>query len=327
MQKFSQPKGVSLAVSVFLADDTYDYIPNTYSATGLIKPLKQTILAKRVPPNLDIPTVTNVFKARMGNALHDGVENAWKLRYKKNLQSLGYPQDIIDRIVINPTKVSKRDIPVYMEQRMKRVIDGHTVTGKYDFIGDGVLEDFKSTSTYVWGKESKDIEYQLQGSIYRWLDANNIITSDYIQISFMFTDWSAGKAFKNENYPQEPTPIKHVPLLSLTDTEEFITSKIVLLTKYNDTPEEGLPPCNDRDLWRNDPEYKYYSNPEKLTRATKNFKSDAAGAYAHLNLKGVGIVKEIVGKPTACIYCKAFPICKQKDTYIMDGTLNPEERR
>ena len=46
MRKYLNGTNVPLSVALFLADDNYDYEPNTISATALIRPIRQIILSK-----------------------------------------------------------------------------------------------------------------------------------------------------------------------------------------------------------------------------------------------------------------------------------------
>ena len=50
MPQYTNVSNVPLSMAVFLATDSYDYMdePNYLSATALIKPLRQLILASRV---------------------------------------------------------------------------------------------------------------------------------------------------------------------------------------------------------------------------------------------------------------------------------------
>lgn len=191
-RKITNRENIPLSVALFLAVDHYDYIPKTISATSLIRPLRQYILARRVPQGADIPDLEDFIAARFGTAVHDGIEKAWsdeKTRVQA-LQDLGYPPNIIERIVFNPKPEDLKpdSIPVYMELRSFKELMGFRVSGKFDFVGDGGLEDFKSTSVYTWIKGRKDDDYILQGSIYRWLNPE-IITKDVLTIQFIFTDW------------------------------------------------------------------------------------------------------------------------------------------
>lgn len=324
MFSYTNLTGVPLSLAAFLAHDSYDYDPHTISATSLIKPLKQRILASRVPPGAFPVDVLSLVKSRMGSAIHDAVEKVWVAgHYRESMKLLGYPQAVIDRVVVNPdpNNLPPGAIPVYMEQRLYKEIEGQKVSGKFDFVAEGRLEDFKSTSTFTWIKGTKTEDYQLQGSIYRWLGPH-IITEPYMVIQFIFTDWKEGIAKTDKNYPQRPVEPLQIPLLSLEDTEDFVVDRLRQYKAMKDLPEEELPMCSDKDLWRDDPVFKYYKNPAKLTRSTKNFESKEE-AYARLAEDGgVGIVLEKPGEVRACKYCAAFPVCKQKDAYLADGTLS-----
>jgi len=74
-------------------------------------------------------------------------------------------------------------------------------------------------------------------------------------------------------------------------------------------------------LWRSEPEFKYYKNPEKMSRSTKNFDSMKEARMRFIEDGSVGIIVERPGQVTACKYCSAFAICKQKDALIASGDL------
>lgn len=321
MPIYTNATGVPLSLAVFLATDRYDYIPGTISATGLLKSTRQQVLTRRVPLEDAASDIITLVKSRLGTACHDSIELAWKTNYQGAMKALGYPQEIIDRVCLNPDpeNLPANAIPVYMEQRVSREIDGMKITGKFDFVAEGRVEDFKTTTVYTWINSNKDDDFQLQGSIYRWLNPK-IITQDHMAIQFLFTDWMAGRS-ADPKYPSYPVMPKKIPLLSLDDTEQYIRSKLSAFTRCSSLQEEELPPCNDKELWRRAPQYKYYKNPQKMARSTKNFdKRDEA--YSQLAAdNGVGIVVEVPGQVMACNYCAAFSVCTQKDALIADGSL------
>lgn len=313
---------VPLSVAVYLASDNYDYEPNTISATGLLKPIRQTILTGRLPKEEYAVDILSLVKSRTGQAIHDSIERAWKDNYQTAMLSLGYPQSVVDHVVINPdpNDMPKDAIPVYMEQRAHREFMGKTISGKYDFVAEGRVEDFKTTSTFTWKEGNKDEDYQLQGSIYRWLNPK-IITEPYMAIRFFFTDWMPGRAKQDPTYPNRAVESRMIPLLSIDDTEAYIASRLTLIERHKNTPEPDLPLCTDKELWRREPVYKYYKNPQKMSRSTKNFDT-----LAEANIKlgqdgGVGVVVTVPGQVTACKFCSAFSICSQKDGFIADGSL------
>lgn len=263
----------------------------------------------------------------MGQALHAGIEKAWKENYAGALKLLGYPEKMIKRVLINPTpeqlKITEDPIPVYLEQRALRkiTVNGitYTVGGKFDMVCEGRVTDTKSTSVWAWILEDKRRmeDYKRQGSIYRWLNPDKI-TEDYIRINFIFTDWNKGDATYKANYPPRRLMHKDIPLMALMETEDWIREKLSLVTKHIKTPEEKLPECTSEELWMSAPKYKYYSDPTKTTgRSTRNF-DNLREAQAFMAEKGKGTIVTVPGAPKRCSYCAAFPICSQKDRYNHD---------
>lgn len=325
LQRYTRVSEVPLSLAVFLATDTYDHNddPQTISATTLIKPLRQIILGSRIPLSEAMIELPQMVSSRMGSAIHDAIDRAWKTNYRQAMQELGYPEKIINRISINPKPedITPETIPVYLEQRISRQLGKWNISGKFDFIGEGLVEDFKSTSVYSYLSGSNDNNYILQGSIYRWLNPD-IITQDRMAIRFIFTDWSAAKARADPNYPPNRFHSKVFDLKPLNETENFIKQKLSLIDQYWDAPEDEIPECTDEELWRSEPIFKYYKNPEKMSRSTKNFTSMQEARLRLAEDGGKGIVVEKPGEVTACKYCSAFSICTQKDSLIAKGDLN-----
>lgn len=317
---------ISLALAVWLLHDEYDYVEGVekyISATTLMKPLRHIILPRRMDPSTVEVDVEDFVARAMGKALHDSVEKAWVKGFARSLKLMGYPSDLISRVVVNPPdgfcKAHPDAIPVYLEQRLFRELDGWTIGGKFDLVTEGIIQDTKSTSAYSWLLGGKDDGYIEQMSIYRWLDAGQPekkITEDFGRINFIFTDWQRMQARSNPKYPQRKVEHKEFSLLSLRETENLIRSKLSQIELYGRTPEAQLPECSDDELWRSEPVYKYYSDPSKTSgRSTRNFdnQSDARAFQAD---KGKGIIKTVPGEPKRCGYCEAFSICTQKDRYF-----------
>lgn len=324
MSKYANTSSVPLSLAIFLATDNYDHNPdsNTISATALIKPVRQLVLSARVPEDLSPVDLVNLVPSRMGSAIHDAIERSWKDNYKPAMEALGYPKRVIEKIKINPEPHELTDgtIPVYMEQRAHKQVGKFIVSGKYDFIGDGRVEDFKTTSTYTAMNNTNDEKYIWQGSIYRWLNPV-IITKDEMAIQFIFTDWSKAKAMQDPKYPQQRIQQRLLPLKSLQETDAFVRRKLAQIEQYWEAKEEELPSCTDADLWRSEPVFKYYKNPDNTKRSTKNFDNRHDAQLRYIEDGSVGKVVEVPGQVTACKYCSAFAVCSQKDALIASGDL------
>jgi hypothetical protein len=318
---YTNVNNLSLSVAVWLANDTYDYDSrkNYVSATTLIRNPKQVVLGKRVN-KADYPIdIATLVPSRTGTAVHDSIEKAWHSDdLARSLKRLGFSDKIASNVVVNPTTVEQGQIPVYMEIRSEREIDGYIVAGKFDFVAEGRLEDFKHTSTYTYTKQVNDEKFRLQGSIYRWLNPD-IITEDYMLIQYIFKDFSPARVGQ-PNYPPTPSFAHKISLMSHEETDTYIRNRIAMLKSLENVPEHGMPLCSDEDLWRDPSEWKVYKD-SKSTRAVNGGKFDSLNkAQVFVANKG-GIIKEIKAKVRACKFCPAFPICEQKDQYIASGEL------
>lgn len=326
MNDLTNQNGLSLPLAVWLADDDYSSGANQFpdqiviSATTLLKPIRQTVLAQRVPAQDNTRDVSELMRSKLGNAIHDSMEKAWREGYARALRRLGHPESMIEKIRINPEAPEPGTIPVYLEQRAFREVsvNNHKVviSGKFDQVINGEVNDTKSTSVYSWIKGTKNDDYRLQGSIYRWLSPEKI-TSDFLRIQHVFTDWQSAMAKSDPKYPQMPMLEHTIELMDLPATESWIKSRIRELMHNDSLPEPEVVRCTDKELWRSDPQFKYYSDPAKAAaggRSTKNFPNYPAAA-SYRNAQGKGAVVTVPGKVRACSYCAAFPICTQQLEY------------
>lgn len=327
---------ISLLLAVWLIDDNYDYDAGSssnqpyISVTTLMRPVKQIILGSRIPIEEREEDVEDYIARGLGNSIHDGIEKAWKLNYTRNLRKLGIPEKVIQLVRINASDDERRlhpdGIDVFLEQRGYRDFNGYTIGGKFDAVAEGRVEDNKSTSAWGWKFGTRDEEHQLQGSLYRWIDAVRSmprITEDYMRVNFVFTDWQKSQARQSPDYPQKRVLHKDIPLLSLEDTELFVKSKLFQIKKYSQLPEEQIPECTDEDLWRSEPLFKYYKDPAKANepgaRSTKNFTSLAEANRHMVEQGGKGVVKTIPGEVKRCPYCPGAAICQQRLRYFPEG--------
>lgn len=323
---YANVQAVPLALGVFLATDDYDYIPdpNSISVTTLLKPVRQIILPTRVKTEGAMVDLASQMANRLGSAIHHKIEHAWVTNYRGAMRNMGYPEKIIDRIRINPTPeqlaADPSIIAIYMEQRIAKKIGKWTVTGKFDFIGDGAVQDFKSASVWSYQNQVNQDKQVLQTSLYRWLDPKKI-TQDIAQIHHIFMDWKAAMAKSDPNYPAQRFATQKLQMMSVEEIDRYVHNKLALIDRYWDADEESIPNCSDEDLWRTAPVFKYYkSGIAGAVKSTKNF-DDRTEAYMYRASKGMGEIKEVSGEVKACVYCSGFMACTQKDAFIASGDL------
>lgn len=332
--KYTNNANVPLALAFWLANDTYaggnDLKAKRISVTSLLKPMKQLILGLHTP---EMETdVLSFLSSRNGTAVHDAVEATLKSgAFKKAALRLGYEQSDVDRMMVNPTQeeldAHPNPFPIYSEIRGDKQVLGWTVTGEFDLIINGQLEDIKNTKTYAYTKGSNDSKYIDQGSLYRWIFPT-LVTKPEMAIDFIFSDWTQVASLTQQNYPPSPVIQKKYPLKPIHLVDQEVHQKIQEIEKFlaipEDEVEDMLPPCSDEELWRSASEFKYYSKPDAVRATKAGFTSyQEAINYLQTEKKGVGIVKEIKGEVKACNWCKAFTKCKQKNAYLLSGELIP----
>ena len=308
-----------LIAEVFLAHDEYDHpetAEKTISATGLLKSVRETILLSRMEPK-DITTdISTLVASRTGTAVHGGFENAWlSPKLPETLKALGYPQSMIKKIHVNPEEPTG-ELDVYLEKRTNKLFQGHTVSGQFDFVFDGEIEDVKNTTMFSWYKDPK--EYILQLSIYKWLNPD-IITRDTGKILFNLKDWNKNYVYSKPDYPLAPIAEKRLKLLPTWEVEQFISNKLELLDEHQDTPEPELPRCTKEELWQGDAKYLYYGKQD-AKKASKSFDNPIEAQNWVLS-KGKGYIKIREGVPTRCNFCYAAPKCSQRAGYVNQGII------
>ena len=319
-----------LPLAVWLATDEYQYAKyaNEISTTTLLKSLRYIIGSRRAmypdefPEHLRpeptteivIPDIQERIASRMGTAMHSSLEYAWTNNYAEAMKELGIHQNTIDKVVINPETVKPDQIPVYLEQRGYRELEGFTVSGQFDIIVDGELHELKTTSTYSWTSGCNDEKYIMQGSIYRWLNPD-LITKDTITINFIFTDWRKLDSMTNPNYPPAKCFYKQYKLWSLTDTEAWLRNKLKQLNKYWHMPLEQIPCCSEKELFSKPSTFKYFKTGyTEGKRATKNFDTmNEALAYRAKN-GYQGDVIEFKPDPFMCPYCNPNEVAQMMAT-------------
>lgn len=313
--KFTNKNDIPLPLAVWLATDNYDYIDDEkyISATSLLKSTQQIILNSRTKREDRISDVYSQLASKMGSSIHDSIESSWLTNHKTALASLGYSEKIINRILVNPTEEEllsvKRPIPVWLETRSIKELEGYKIGGKFDIILNGEIYDIKTTSVYTYMTGRKDQDYIKQGSIYRWLNPEKL-TGDQIHIQFIFTDWDSGGYKRNANYPKQRILNYSLNLLPIPVIEEWILNKVKEIDKYWDYPAEQLPKCSDEDLWKSPTVYKYFADPSNRTKSTKNF-DNLMEANTHMYNKASGIVIPYQGEAKACKYCSGASLCAQ----------------
>ena len=325
--KYTNKHNLSLLLAGWLIDDDYSNGSNLHpdkeliSVTSLLRSTRQVVLQKQLDMSTLENDVSDNVSLRIGHAVHDSIEKTWKHKHQSILKKLGYPPHIYENIVINPTEpMNEHEIPIYLEQRYFKELDGIMISGQVDQIFDGTLSDVKTTSVWSYLSGNNTEKFKQQLSIYRWL-APHIIKNDVAYINYVFTGWESFKAEIDPKYPQSRAIAVPIVLYSLEEIEDILRQKLKKIKEESVKDQIDMVQCSDEELWRDLPKYKYYSDPTKTDgKSTKNFDSFKE-ATEHLSVKGKGTVKIVEGTPKACKFCNVFTICEQRKEYFNDDGL------
>ena len=334
--QLNNPTNLGLTMALWLARDTYDHeqsgapegVP-IISVTDLLQPTKALILKNRVPPKEVSVDLTDLVAARIGQAIHASIEDAFHAPDRDEiLERIGTSPGLIKNIRVNPTEeevaADPKIIPLYIEKRSYRLItcsDGMVVciSGKFDQVLAGRPEDNKKTSVYKYMKstDSATGDYGLQMSLYKWLNPK-IVTASVGQINFILSDWKRSEMLRIKDYPEHAVMEKPIQLLDEDAAEDFIRRKLDdIRANTGLADQDKMIRCTDEELWRTPDEYKYYTSQESLDagkRASKNF-TNYAEAMAHKATKGKGVIAIKPGEVRRCFYCDGAPLCVQRLEY------------
>lgn len=324
MTQYTNNDGIPLALAVLFVNDLYDHSdePNTISVTTLLDSVRQIILGMRATGE-GTKDVSDMVASCYGTALHSALEQAWLNPYDA-LESLGYPEKMWNQVVVNPSDLDIRVwkeynrsfIPIYVEQRSIKQIADWNVSGKFDLVIDGRLNDLKNRKVWAYLNSSNDKKDILQASIYRWLNQDKVTEEDF-SILWLFTDFDSLQASIKKDYPKNRWLEQKFRLLSIQETEQYLINKLGLINQYINLPESELPLCSDEDLWMGKSVFKYYK-AHGQARSTKNFDN---AFDAHKETSKGGYVTEVKGKAVRCGYCSASSVCSQYKDLVTQGLI------
>ena len=226
--QLTNKKNIPDIIYKFLQQDFYDNknpVKESVSVTALLKPIKETILSRRYGHKIEIDVADRVWSV-IGSGVHSIFEN-----------------------------MLKKEPHVQSEQRLSiNLVNGMLLSGKYDFIINNIIHDFKVTSAYSVIKGDKVNEWGNQLSMYRWLyfKSTGTLLNDTGAIILFIRDWKMSDANKNSNYPQTSMTSIDIKLSPIEDIEKFIYERTNLILKYEQLQDSELPPCSNEEKWYNE---------------------------------------------------------------------------
>jgi len=204
--RLNLPDGVVAAVT----NDPYTRGDSDISVTQLISPAYQRKLRQEVEV---VEDVSDRIWSLLGQSVHTVLERAYRGKGRA-------------------------------EERLFMNVNGWKVSGQFDVIEDGCLQDYKVTSVWSVIGEGK-VEWEQQLNLLRLLAHHSGIDVTSLRIIAILRDWSKSRT-TSADYPKAQVVALDIPMWSLEDAEAFMLER-VLAHQHPDPPV-----CNDEERWKRD---------------------------------------------------------------------------
>jgi len=214
---------------------------------------------------------------------------------------------ILERVPPAPNRI--------IEKRYFQELMGWTLSGQVDIIEDGVLDDYKFTSTWETMNGLKEEKVQ-QLNILAWLARQDGVEVNKLRIVAIYRDWSKTQAKRERDYPQHSIGIIEAPLWTEDAQRAFIEERIGM---HQAAQIDGdLPECSADDMWEKPAKFALMkegiqkakrlmaTEEDLLVYAMNNKMADSKG------LKKGFFIEYRPGEKTRCEnYCAAAQFCDQ----------------
>ena len=111
------------------------------------------------------------------------------------------------------------------EERHFAKVGDLTVSGAIDLVSNGMVTDYKVTSTYSVMKGLKP-EWEQQLNMYSWLLRQNDISSSSLRIVALCRDWIRSRSDRSQKYPASPIVILPVPKWPDEQQDQYIEERV-----------------------------------------------------------------------------------------------------
>ena len=274
----------------------YQYADKRYSATSLLKGVREAILQRRHDDEIE-SDVADMAWAIFGTAVHGILENAEE----------------------TATQIKENKLEVEMP-------NGYTLSGIFDLYDDetGTVTDYKTASVWKlkfgcwdnWEPKPGEFEdWRKQTLIYCWMLRQIGFDAKRGQIVALLKDHSKTKAAIGEH---PPLPIYQIAWdfaeKDFAEIEDYLTGKFAQIEVAEKLPDDELPICTEEERWTRGEAYAVMKKGTK--RAKKLFKAEEykdAAMAAQTFAEGMGsgfYVEHRPGRDGKCLdYCSAAPFC------------------
>ncbi len=272
--KYTNRLGLPAPLASAVIRDTY-VKAGDISVTAIISPPRKRILEKRHDEEISVD-VSDQLWMLLGSSVHAILERA--------------------------------DTSGHLAEEVMTVCVGDAMLkGQPDLLdGDGLLSDYKITSTYSFLLGEKE-DWISQLNCYAWLYSQCGFEVKRALIVAILRDWMVSRAETDPGYPQSGVIVKEIPLWSRSAQEEFVYSRVVLHMDAEKLADDELEVCSPTERWQKADSFAVKKKGNK--RATKVFDNEPA-AQAFATSSAAFEVEHRPGQSLRCLrYCSAKPFC------------------
>jgi len=265
----------------------YTYTPKRYSATSVLKGVREAILQRRHDDEIE-SDVSEMVWAIFGTAVHSILEGAQETE----------------------SQIKENKIEVEMP-------NGYELSGIFDLYDDatGTVTDYKTAS--VWKVKFGEFDdWRQQTLIYCWMLRQIGFDAKRGQIVAMLKDHSKTKAKIGEH---PPLPVFQIgwnfTARDFEEAEQYLIGKFAQIEEAEKLPDDELPICTEAERWTRGESFAVIKRGQK--RAKKVFKAEDFGQEAEQRAREYAsvigedfIVEHRPGIDGKCLdYCSAAPFC------------------
>lgn len=213
---------------VSAAESEHRYTPKRYSATAVLKGVREAILQRRHDDEIEQDAADMVW-AVFGSAVHSILENS---------------QETDSQLKENYLVV---DMP-----------NGYQLSGIFDLYDDatGTVTDYKTASTWkvIFGNYS---DWRKQVLIYVWMLRQIGFPARTGQIVAMLKDHKKSEVIRKADYPKHPVVVVQFDftLEEIEKCGEWLKERFEAIEQAEKLPDDELPVCTEEDRWRRPDKY------------------------------------------------------------------------
>lgn len=204
----------------------------------------------------------------------------------------------------------RADTTAITEKRLFVEIDGYIISGAFDrmVLIDGLLQDYKVTSSWSVAKDLKEGDWAEQLNTYAYILRRHGVDIKALQVVAILRDWLKREAAKNPDYPQKQVETVDLPLWDDAVCEDRLRERVAL----HKAAKETLPLCSDKERWTRPAKIAVMKTGNK--RAVKLFDDEESAVAWIAEQKDSG--KLYTDKRPAThvrceSYCAVAPFCTQ----------------